>query len=143
MNKLPDFINLPNEECYRKYYIDNYCNKDIFTFDGIKVKFYEDKFEHAFYESTDKLKGNKDSFSLNRAMRIDWIKYVLNNSNAILKIGWDKKIKKYDKNRRVAVLTLEKYVVVIRIDRDNTAKFMTAYYADTSINKILNAPNWV
>lgn len=37
-----------------KKMIDNYCNANIQTHDGITVKFFEDTFEHAFYTRTQK-----------------------------------------------------------------------------------------
>ena len=137
MNIVPNFVNLPTPDEYKKY-----CENDIITFDGIKVKFYENQFEHAFYESSNKVKKNKDVFSIERALRIDWIEYVLQNPNAELHLGWDRDKKKYNKDRRVAIISPENYVVVIRINDNKTAKFITAYYADNSANKIRNMPLW-
>ena len=41
-----ELLKLKTVEEYRKYFIDNYCNQDIYCYDGMKVKFYEDQFEH-------------------------------------------------------------------------------------------------
>ncbi len=71
MNDVPSFVTLSTPDEYKKYYVEKYCKKGIQTFDGIEVKFYEDQFEHAFYESSNKLKRNKDIFSMDRALRID------------------------------------------------------------------------
>lgn len=81
-------------------------------------------------------------FSIERAKRIDWIEYVLKNPNAELHLGWDRDKKKYNKDRRVAIISPENYVVVIRIFDDNKADFITAYYANNSANKIRNMPLW-
>jgi hypothetical protein len=71
MNKASDFVTLPTPEDYKKHYVEKYCKKELQTFDGIKVKFYEDQFEHAFYESSNKMKRNKDVLSFkNRLDRI-------------------------------------------------------------------------
>ncbi len=143
MNKVPDFVTLSTPEEYKKYYTNKYCKNGLQTFDGIKVKFYEDQFEHAFYESSNKLKRNKDIFSVDRALRIDWIEYVLKNPNAELHLGWDRDKKKYNKDRRVAIISPEDYVVIIRINNNNTtAKFITAYYADNSASEIRKMPLW-
>lgn len=139
---VPDLIALSSPEEYKKYYVEKYCKKDLVTFEGIKVKFYEDRFAHAFYESSDKSKGNKDIFSIERAKRIDWIEYALKNPKAELYVGWDKKRKKYDNSRRVALITPENYVVIIKIIGKNKGKFVTAYYADNSAKKIRTAPIW-
>ena len=77
MNSVPNSVTLPTPEDYKKYYVEKYCKKGLQTFDGIKVKFYEDQFEHAFYESSNKIKRNKDVFSVDRALRIDWIEYSM------------------------------------------------------------------
>jgi len=90
MNKIPELIHLSTIEEYKSYFVDKYCKKELMTFDGISVKFYEDQFEHAFYESSDKKKKNKDVFSIDRATRIDWIEYVLKNPKAQLCLGWDR-----------------------------------------------------
>ena len=142
MNNAPSFVTLSTQDEYKKYYVEKYCKKGIQTFDGIEVKFYEDQFEHAFYESSNKLRQNKDVFSLNRALRIDWIEYVLKNPKAELHLGWDRDKKRYNKDRRVAIISPENYVVIIRINSNNTAKFITAYYADNSANKIRKMPLW-
>lgn len=122
-----------NEEIgfYKNIYKKFYCKKIILTFDGINVKFYVDNFEHAFYESMNRKQKDKSRFSYKRANRIYWIKWVLENPNAELYIGYNSKIKSYDNTRRVAVC-VENYVVIIGIDRLNNkkAKFITAYLAD-------------
>ena len=32
----------------RKIWREEYCEQDIFTFDSVQVKFYEDMFDHVF-----------------------------------------------------------------------------------------------
>jgi hypothetical protein len=144
INTLPALVNLNNEAEYRKYYENKYCNKNITTFDGIRVRFYEEKFDDAFFESSNKLKRNKDIFSIERAKRIDWIEYVLKDSSATLHLGWDRDTKSYNKNRRVAIINKENYVVIIEVKSKNDAKFITAYYADTprTATNIKNSPLW-
>ena len=142
MNKVPNFVTLPTPEDYKKYYINKYCRNELVTFDGIKVLFYESQFEHTFYESSNKKKRNKDIFSVDRALRIDWIEYVLKNPKAELHLGWDRDKKIYNKDRRVAIISPEDYVVIIRINNNNTANFITAYYADNSASKIRSMPLW-
>ncbi|MGL4990063.1 MAG: hypothetical protein ACRC57_02685 [Sarcina sp.] len=108
------------------------------------MKFYEDMFEHAFYESSNK-RGNKDIFSNKRAERIDWIEHVLKDSSAELYMGYDNKKKRNDNSRRVAIINEDNYVVIIRIIKDKNAKFITAYVADSpnTANEIRNNPRWV
>lgn len=142
MKNTPALVHLSSEAEYKKYYVYKYCKSALMTFDGISVKFYEDQFEHAFYESSNKKKRNKDIFSIDRATRIDWIEYVLKNPKAELHLGWDRDKKIYNKDRRVAIISPEDYVVIIRLNNNNTAKFITAYYADNSASEIRKMPLW-
>lgn len=121
---------------YKNIYKKFYCKKPILTFDNISVKFYVDNFEHAFYESRSRRRKDKSIFSYKRANRIYWIKWVLQNPNAELFIGYNSKTKNYDRTRRVTVC-VDNYAVIIGIDKYDTqkAKFITAYVADGINNK--------
>jgi len=50
-------------------------------------------FDHAFYESVNRKAKDKSELSLNRCEKMFWIKDALNDPDAILKKGWDAKIK--------------------------------------------------
>ena len=134
---------LPDEAAYRQLYLQTYCNaaNHIITFDGIEVKFFPDRFDHAFFESVNRQLADKAQFSTVRAERILWIKETLEDPTADLRVGWDKKYKTYDKSFRVAVVK-HNYVVIIWIKNGTYAKFITAYEADNSIGKILGSPVW-
>lgn len=143
---LPALRNFANEAECKQYFIDNYCNAEISTHDGIKVKFHEDMFEHAFYIRVNKTwRSHKDHFSKERGERIDWIKYVLNDPTIIPRQGYDKAHKRYDNTRRVAFLAPNNYVVVILIDNQGEGRFVTAYLVDKPevANKINSSPVWV
>lgn len=126
----PPLVKYESVQEYKEHFVNKYCKEPIKTFDEFEVKFYEDMFEHAFYESSDR-RGSKDIFSLNRAERIDWIENVLKDEDAELYMGYDSKNKRNDWNRRVTIINEDNYVVVIQIIRDNRAKFVTAYVADS------------
>ena len=113
------------------------------TFDGFAVRFRKGRFNHCFFESSNR-NGVKDKFSKKRAERIDWIKAALEDPNAELYMGWDKKKKRDDKRHRVA-LVVNDYVVVIRLHNNKKAQFVTAYVADSlsTLNKIKRNPKWV
>ncbi len=134
---------LSSEDAYRELYLNTYCDqsKPIISFDGITVKFFPERFEHAFFESVNRQLGDKAQFSNQRAERILWIKETLEDPTADLRIGWDKKSKSYDKSYRVAIVKND-YVVIIWIKNELFATFITAYVADNSINKILTSPKW-
>lgn len=120
---------------------NEYCLKPIVTFDGIAVRFFEDMFDHAFFESADRLAKDKSILSYNRLEKIYWIKEILQDASAILKQGWDNKTKSYFNDRRLAIVK-GNYVVVIRFTAILKAKFVTAYEKD-DISNILSSPNFV
>jgi len=64
-----------------------YCDpaSPIFTFDGIRVQFFPEMFDHAFYESVNRKAKDKSELSLNRCEKMFWIKDALNDPDAILK----------------------------------------------------------
>jgi hypothetical protein len=102
-----------SEEQLRELWRTEYCEQSVYTFDHVLVKFYEDMFDHAFYESEDRKRKDKSILSYNRLEKIYWIKATLQDERAILKKGWDNQKKEYYKDRRVAIVK-GNYVVIIR-----------------------------
>ena len=142
---LPKLRKFTSERECKNYFVENYCNCEVKTHDGIVVKFYDDMFEHAFYTRTCKSwKAKKDHFAVDRGERIDWIKYVLLDSSIIPRQGYDKAKRSYDNSRRVTFLTPNNYVVVISIIKPGNAKFVKAYLVDNSdtASKLSSAPVW-
>ena len=117
-----------------------YCEQSIYTFDHILVKFYEDMFDHAFFESENRKRKDKSILSYNRLEKIFWIKATLQDGNAILKKGWDNQSKEYYKDRRVAIVK-GNYVVIIRFTGLLKAKFVTAFEKE-DISNILSGPDF-
>lgn len=143
------FINYPEEEDYRQHFERVYCQGPITTFDGIEVRFRKSRFGHDFYESS-RRDGVKDQFSRKRALRIDWIKKVLQDPAAELYQGWDKKKKRHNPKSRVA-LVVDGYVVVVSLKGPSRADFITAYVtgkqptgkqAVSTYDKIRSGPKW-
>ncbi|MEZ5433538.1 MAG: hypothetical protein R3F31_20725 [Verrucomicrobiales bacterium] len=63
-----------------------------------------------------------------RAERLEWIAVALQTRRQIVR--WDRDTKTYDKTRRVT-LVCGNYVVVIALTRETSARFITAYVANT------------
>ncbi|MDD4685560.1 MAG: hypothetical protein PHD45_10060 [Bacteroidales bacterium] len=120
---------------------EEYCRKVIYTHDSIRVKFYPDMFEHVFYESNNRKAKDKSILSYMRLEKMLWIKDVLMDETALMFQGWNKDKKIYENNRRVSIVK-DDYVVVIWIKNKYEAKFITAYEADNSKEKIMNSPIW-
>ncbi len=137
-------ITLLDEAAYRRHFEQSYCRGAVATHDGIRVYFKKSTFDHAFYESS-KRDGVKDTFSLVRAQRLDWISETLTNPGATRYQGYVRKTRSYDPTRCVGVV-LEDFVVVLalslRTDGQLKGEFVTCYQADNSIGKIRKSPLW-
>lgn len=141
---MPPLLKLADQPAYRTHFERTLCRGGVVTHDGIPVYFRKSEFDHAFFESSDR-RGANDVFSLNRAMRMDWIAVALADPNAACFQGWNSKERRYDPTRRVAVV-IDDFVIVIgiRMKRDGSLKanFITCYQAENSINKIRQSPRW-
>lgn len=142
---IPDLLTLPSEADYKQYFVDNYCAQSpIFTWDGLPVMFYPEMFEHAFYKRAAKeWHAPKSAVDWDRCKRMPWIKDVLADNSIVPRQGYDKATGKNDNSRRVVLVSQEKYVVVIRQDKQRW-RFVTAYLVDNSdtYNKLMAAPLW-
>lgn len=144
MSKLPPLRSFKSEKECRQYFEEKYCQEDLLTFDNILVRFYPEKFNDAFFESQNKKKRDKSVFSFKRAERIDWIEYVLKDPLTELYFGWDRDKKKINRDRRVAIISPENYVVIVNMLNKKNARFITAYLADSpnTAKNIRNSPKW-
>lgn len=124
----------------RKLWHNEYCVNPILTFDDVKVHFYEDMFNHCFFESYNRKEKDKSILSLNRLEKMLWIKEALKDKEAILKKGWNNETKKHYTDRRVAVVK-GNYVVIIRFTGYLKAKLVTAYEKN-DIENILDGPDF-
>ncbi len=144
MTTYKELLILHTEAEYKSIYEEEYCKQDIFTHDGVLVKFYPERFEHAFFKSSSRRKADKSIFSFERAQRIRWIRDVLLDPTVPVFSGYDKNRKKYDSNRRVSLVTPDNYVVVIRLSsrNPNEAAFITAFICDDEevVKKIKSSP---
>jgi len=129
-----------SEEELRKIWCEEYCEDDIYTFDNVLVKFYEDMFDHVFFESSNRRIKDKTILSLNRLEKIHWIKDALQDPDAILKKGWDSDKKEFYKDRRAAIVK-GNFVVIIRFTGLLKAKLVTAFEKN-DIEKMLKDPDF-
>jgi len=137
----PSPINYPKPDDYLARFERVYCKKPSLTFDGIPVSFQKKDFSHAFYERENPT-GPKKIFSKERAERMDWIGEALLDKSVELYYGWDNKKKRFDKDRRVAIVN-SNYVVIIEIYKSGKASFKTAYVGSTStLTKIRKGKKW-
>lgn len=123
----PPLVKYDSAVKYRQHFENVYCRRPIKTFDGIQVRFRKRDFNHCFFDT---VKTKDDTFSQDRAQRIDWIKVALEDPSSELHDGWDRKKKKYTSMRRVAIVMIN-YIVIISIKKNKSADFCSAYLADT------------
>jgi len=139
---LPPLLRLPDKTAYWKHYKKHYLRPGcITTFDGIRVQFFDHNFTHAFFTESKRGSGIKDRFDRNRAERMDWIAYVLQDATAELY----ERIMPNRKRRRIALMPAERYAVIIQVERDPTrANFITAYVvnSDSALRKMRSNPRW-
>ena len=140
---LPSVVIYTQQSDYRAHFEREYCREPTVTFDGIRVRFRKRNFDHCCWKSTKK-NDTKDSFCPTRASRIDWIRYALQLPTAELYVGWNKKIGRYDFDRRVAFIE-GCFVTVIQINGDTEAHFITAYHVADRRTRILirGGPKWI
>jgi hypothetical protein len=138
----PPLLKLPDEAAYRARFDAIYCAGAVTTFDGITVRFQKRDFDHCFFESSQRNRI-KDTFSNLRAERLEWIAVALQDDTADRFQGWDRNSKTYDKRRRVT-LVCGNYVVVIALTGATSARFITAYVADTprTLANLKTSPKW-
>lgn len=138
----PPLLKLPDAAAYRARFEAIYCAGVVTTFDGITVRFRKSDFDHCFFESS-RRNRIKDTFSPLRAERLEWIAVALQDAAADRFQGWDRNSKTYGKTRRVT-LVCGNYVVVIALTGAKSARFVTAYVADTprTLSKLKTSPKW-
>ena len=122
---------------YRDHYLREYCSKQIYTSDGIRVHFAPRNFEHAFFEEDDAC------FSPDRAKRIDWIVPALVSPESKQFFGWKDGSDRLD--RRVALY--EGFAVVLQLTMGKRgvlkAEFLTCFPADRDTRaKIATSSPW-
>lgn len=131
-----------SEEEFREIWRSHYCRKAIYTYDGIRVRFYDSNFDHAFYESSDRRLGDKGILSSRRLSRILWIKDALEDPDAEIHIGYLSKSQSLSGKRRVT-LVKGNFVVVIQLYKKTDANFITAFVGDEdTIKKVKSDPLW-
>jgi hypothetical protein len=142
---LPPLLSYGTVAEYKRHYASRYQRREVHTFDGIRVYFKPQKFNHAFYENAGRKPGPKVAFSQERAQRMDWIQATLEHPDADIYVGWNKDQKQYEDDRRVSVVFGD-FVVVIELSLNNKnelkGNFVTCYVADNSIDLIRASPNW-
>jgi hypothetical protein len=140
---LPSLLKLKDEAEYREHFRKYYAGMQspIVTHDGLTVYFFLDNFDHAFFTNSP---GSpvKDTFALDRAERMMWVKNILQDPSVELY----RRIMPNGKVRRIALDASIPYTVIIQINKKkpNIAKFITAYIVNSpsALTKMCSNPKW-
>jgi hypothetical protein len=78
---LPPLLNLGSKEEYREHYLRTLVDgPPVITPDGVKIIFYAEKFDYLFSGYSSKWLTKKDTFDIERAKRMDWIRALLESN---------------------------------------------------------------
>ena len=140
---MPALLKLADQAAYQQHFVQTYCAGPLMTHDGIPVYFKRQSFYHAFFET---VTHKDDTFSPDRAERMDWIAATLADAATQCFQGWVAKTKSYDPTRRVE-LRSQNFVVVLFMKKGQNgqlkAEFLTCYpVANQRLPKVLAAPVW-
>jgi hypothetical protein len=118
----------------RSLYLSLYARgpgqSNIVAFDGSEVLFFDDRFEHAFFTTTDKVarKEAKNRIARERVARIHWIGPVIRGEVANTQCWETAPRHGTDPRRnRVCIVSSDLYVVWLEPLRGGRWKFSTAY----------------
>lgn len=140
MKEYPPLLSNKTESEYESHYLNIYCREGIRTFWGMRVVFPKDRFQHLFYESSKKIPDHKDTFSEDRAKRINWIAAALHDEDAEIFHGWDSSRRCLDKSLLVFVVQFN-YIIVVRMKDWSSGRIVTAYLAKPqTLHKIRSGP---
>ncbi len=138
---LPALLEYKTEAEYKAYYKTNLMKQAVFTFDGIRVYFTEQRFWHACEERDET--GKKSIFSFHRASYLSWIKYTLESPDTRIYKGTHER--KTEADRRVSLLC-EKFVVVLQMGLNSKgelkANFITSFPLDGGAMGIKKSQLW-
>ena len=80
----PPLVKYATEAEYRDHYERCYVNvRAITTVDGIPVRFFKERVDHAFFRSSERRDKNKETFASERAERIDWIRFAIEEGGRV------------------------------------------------------------
>ena len=116
---------------FRRLYVPNGGRGTLRACDGSEVVFFEDRFDHAFFTTTDRYRRPyaKNIVSRDRIARVAWIGPVLRGEAANTQCWETCRGAGDTRIQRLCVASAELYVVWLEARRDGGWRFTTAYVA--------------
>lgn len=115
----------------RRVYAEEYVNQRHKTHDGVSVRFFEDRFDHAFFRSKDFVRSNKQKNEIDplRVERILWIGPLIRGELTNSECHRMPNSQTNQPQKRLYILNDERYVVWLEPQSQGTWKFSSAYVA--------------
>ena len=119
----------------KRLYQEEFLNQNrrgaFILHDGTEVFFFEDRYEHAFHTSQNRIRNpySKAKVATDRISRLKWIKPILEGHVAGTQC-WQ--VADYMNRKRLYIVCEEKYIIWLEGRQDGNWKFSTAYVAGAS-----------
>ena len=99
--------------------------------DGSEVFFFEDRYEHAFHTSCDRIRKpySKLKIARDRISRVKWIKPIIQGKIAGTEC-WE--VYSHQNKQRLYIIYAKKYLIWLESRKDGKWKFSTAYTVNAS-----------
>lgn len=138
----PPLLSLTDEAAFRAHFeVEFVKGPAVITYDGIRIRFYANQFDHAFYIGSTS-KSGKDTFSLERAQRMTWVRAVATDPNMEVY----RRVMTGGRVRRIMLEPNEPYVVICEVlsSDPSQAVFITAYpvKSKSALAKMRSNPRW-
>jgi len=139
---LPPLLLLPSERDYRSHFRESYSRgPEIVTLDGMKIKFHDNQFSHAFYRTDRQSRRKTTTADYDRMKRMDWIRAIATSDTTDVY----RRTMPNGHIRRIMIDPLSCYAVVCEQLTTNpeAAVFITAYLPGVgALEKMRANPEW-
>lgn len=114
---------------FRSLYTPQGARGSVRAYDGSEVVFFADRFEHAFFTTTDRYRHQfaKNVLARSRVARVRWIGPILRGEVANTQCWESLRSPGTDQMKRLCIASSELYVIWLDARRDGGWRFSTAY----------------
>lgn len=116
---------------YKSIYTPQGYRGTLTAYDGSEVVFFEDRFEHAFFTTSDRYRREfaKDLLARDRVARVRWIGPILKGEVSNTQCWESLRSPGDDRTQRLCVASVELFVIWLEARSDGAWRFSTAYLA--------------
>ena len=116
---------------FKALYVPGGSRGVLTAYDGSEVVFFEDRFEHAFFTTSDRYRHEfaKNVLDRNRVARVRWIGPILRGEVTNTQCWESLRSPGQDQMRRLCIASAELYVIWLDAGSGGNWRFSTAYVA--------------